>query len=47
MSIYVGNLSFDANSEDMGQGFADDGTVHRVHLPKACKISRLRGVAFV
>jgi RNA recognition motif-containing protein len=47
MSIYVGNLSFDATQEDVNQVFAEYGTVKRVQLPTDRETGRMRGFAFV
>jgi RNA recognition motif-containing protein len=47
MSIYVGNLSFEATQEDLNQVFAEYGTVKRVQLPTDRETGRMRGFAFV
>ena len=47
MSIYVGNLSYDASSDDINAVFAEYGTVQRVHLPTDRETGRPRGFAFV
>ena len=47
MSIYVGNLSYDATSEDVTAVFAEYGTVKSVHLPTDRETGRMRGFAFV
>lgn len=47
MSIYVGNLSYDATKDDITQVFAEYGTVGRVHLPTDRETGRVRGFAFV
>lgn len=47
MSIYVGNLSYEASKEDLTQVFAEYGTVKRVHLPTDRKTGNMRGFAFV
>lgn len=47
MSIYVGNLSFQATQEDITQAFGEYGTVKRVQLPTDRETGRLRGFAFV
>ena len=47
MSIYVGNLSYDATREDIDAVFADYGSVQRVHLPTDRETGRPRGFAFV
>lgn len=47
MSIYVGNLSFEATQEDLTQVFSEYGTVKRVQLPTDRETGRFRGFAFV
>ena len=47
MSIYVGNLSYDVNQEDLSEVFAEYGTVKRVHIPTDRETGRVRGFAFV
>ena len=47
MSVYVGNLSFDATNEDLTAVFAEYGTVKSVHLPTDRETGRMRGFAFV
>lgn len=47
MSIYVGNLSYEINKEDLTEVFAEYGSVQRVHLPTDRDTGRLRGFAFV
>ena len=47
MSIYVGNLSYEINKEDLTEVFTEYGTVQRVHLPTDRDTGRLRGFAFV
>jgi RNA recognition motif-containing protein len=47
MSIYVGNLSYEVNQEDLNEVFAEYGTVKRVHLPTDRETGRKRGFAFV
>lgn len=47
MSIYVGNLSYDAARDDIDAVFAEYGTVQRVHLPTDRETGRPRGFAFV
>lgn len=47
MSIYVGNLSYDATQEDVRSVFAEYGTVKRVTLPTDRETGRPRGFAFV
>ena len=47
MSIYVGNLSYEINQEDLNEVFAEYGTVKRVHIPTDRETGRVRGLAFV
>lgn len=47
MSIYVGNLSFDATQEDLTEVFAEYGTVSRISMPTDRETGRPRGFAFV
>lgn len=47
MSVYVGNLSYDATQDDLTQVFEEYGTVKRVHLPTDRETGRMRGFAFV
>ncbi|ELS01575.1 RRM domain-containing RNA-binding protein [Xenococcus sp. PCC 7305] len=47
MSIYVGNLAYEINQEDLNEVFAEYGTVKRVHIPTDRETGRVRGFAFV
>lgn len=47
MSIYVGNLSYNATQEDLTTVFAEYGAVSRVTLPTDRETGRPRGFAFV
>jgi RNA recognition motif-containing protein len=47
MSIYVGNLSYQINQEDLSDVFAEYGTVKRVHIPTDRETGRVRGFAFI
>ena len=47
MTIYIGNLSYDAEEEDLRTVFAEYGTVKRVTLPTDRETGRIRGFAFV
>ena len=47
MTIYVGNLSFDAEAEDVQQLFGEYGTVRKCSLPLDRETGRKRGFAFV
>lgn len=47
MTIYVGNLSFDAEVEDLQHLFAQYGEVRKCSLPTDRDTGRKRGFAFV
>lgn len=47
MTIYVGNLSFQATEDDLREVFAEYGKVNRVSLPTDRETGRKRGFAFV
>ena len=47
MTIYVGNLSFDAEAEDVQHLFGEYGTVRKCSLPLDRETGRKRGFAFV
>jgi RNA recognition motif-containing protein len=47
MTIYVGNLSYQATEDDLKEVFGEYGTVKRVVLPADRETGRLRGFAFV
>lgn len=47
MSIYVGNLSYEVNQEDLNEVFAEYGSVKRVHLPTDRDTGKKRGFGFV
>jgi RNA recognition motif-containing protein len=47
MTIYVGNLSFDAEAEDLQHLFSEYGTVSKCSLPLDRETGRKRGFAFV
>ena len=47
MTIYVGNLSFDAEVEDLQHLFAEYGSVRKCSLPLDRDTGRKRGFAFV
>ncbi|MEX1315673.1 MAG: RNA-binding protein [Synechococcaceae cyanobacterium] len=47
MTIYVGNLSFDAEVEDLHHLFAEYGSVRKCTLPLDRETGRKRGFAFV
>ncbi|MDJ0732508.1 MAG: RNA-binding protein [Nostocaceae cyanobacterium] len=47
MSIYVGNLSYQVEEDDVRQVFAEYGTVKKVQLPTDRETGRVRGFGFV
>lgn len=47
MTIYVGNLSFQATEEDVREVFGEYGSVKRVSLPMDRETGKKRGFAFV
>ena len=47
MTIYIGNLSYQATEEDLKSVFEDYGKVKRVVLPTDRETGRMRGFAFV
>ena len=47
MTIYIGNLSFQATEDDIREVFSEYGTVQRVSLPTDRETGRKRGFAFV
>ncbi len=47
MTIYVGNLSFDAEVEDLQQLFSEYGDVRKCSVPVDRDTGRKRGFAFV
>ena len=47
MSLYVGNLSYDVEENDLKEVFADYGTVNRVQIPTDRETGRKSGFAFV
>ena len=47
MSIYVGNLSYQATEADLTAVFTEYGSVKRVQLPTDRETGRMRGFAFV
>ena len=47
MTIYIGNLSFQATEEDLREVFAEYGEVARISLPTDRETGRKRGFAFV
>ena len=47
MSIYVGNLDYGLEQEDLVEVFSEYGDVQRVHVPTDRETGRVRGFAFV
>ncbi len=47
MTIYIGNLSYQATEEDIREVFTEYGEVKRVVLPIDRETGRMRGFAFV
>lgn len=47
MTIYVGNLSYDATENDLTQIFAEYGTVKSATMPTDRETGRVRGFGFV
>lgn len=47
MSIYVGNLDYGLDQEDLSEVFSEYGNVTRVHVPTDPATGRKRGFAFV
>ena len=47
MTIYIGNLSYKATSQDLEEVFAEYGTVKKVSLPVDRETGRVRGFGFV
>lgn len=47
MSVYIGNLSYDATQDDLSEVFAEYGTVKSVKLPTDRETGRMRGFGFV
>ena len=47
MTIYIGNLSYQATEDDLRSVFTDYGEVKRVVLPTDRETGRMRGFAFV
>ncbi|UBF28073.1 RNA-binding protein [Kovacikia minuta CCNUW1] len=47
MTIYIGNLSFQATEDDLREVFSEYGEVSRISLPTDRETGRKRGFAFV
>jgi RNA recognition motif-containing protein len=47
VTIYIGNLSFQATEDDLREVFSEYGEVSRISLPTDRETGRKRGFAFV
>ncbi len=47
MSIYVGNLDYGIEREDLNEVFNDYGNVKRIYMPTDRETGRKRGFAFI
>ena len=47
MNIYIGNLPFSANEDDVREMFEEYGDVHSVNLIKDRDTGRLKGFGFI
>ena len=47
MTIYVGNLPYQATEDDLREVFAEYGAIKRVSVPADRETGRVRGFAFV
>ncbi|MBO1349019.1 MAG: RNA-binding protein [Hormoscilla sp. GUM202] len=47
MTIYIGNLSFEAEEDDLRNIFDEYGKVSRISMPKDRETGKKRGFAFV
>ncbi|NER78101.1 MAG: RNA-binding protein [Leptolyngbya sp. SIO1D8] len=47
MTVYVGNLSYNATEEDLNEVFKEYGSVKRIQVPLDRETGRMRGFAFV
>lgn len=47
MTIYVGNLSYEATQDDLKEVFSEYGSVKKVYVPTDRETGRPRGFAFV
>ncbi len=47
MSVYVGNLSYEATEDNLQAVFAEYGTVKQIKLPTDRETGQLRGFGFV
>ncbi|MDB9528992.1 RNA-binding protein [Oscillatoria sp. CS-180] len=47
MTVYVGNLSYQATEDDLQEVFKEYGSVKRIQVPTDRETGRMRGFAFV
>jgi RNA recognition motif-containing protein len=47
MSIYIGNLPYDATQDSLSTVFAEYGTVGQIYLPVGRETSKQRGFGFI
>lgn len=47
MTVYVGNLSYNATEDDLREVFQEYGSVKRIQVPLDRETGRMRGFAFV
>ncbi|ARV62177.1 RNA-binding protein [Nostocales cyanobacterium HT-58-2] len=47
MSVYVGNISYEVEENDLRKIFEEYGTVKKVHVPTSQKTGKNRGFAVV
>lgn len=47
MTIYVGNLSYNASESDLKEVFGEYGPVNRIVIPMDRETGKMRGFAFV
>ena len=47
MTVYVGNLSYNATEDDLNEVFKEYGSVKRIQVPTDRETGRMRGFAFV
>jgi len=47
MTVYVGNLSYNATEEGLNEVFKEYGSVKRIQVPTDRETGRMRGFAFV
>jgi RNA recognition motif-containing protein len=47
MTVYVGNLSYNASEDDLTEVFKEYGSIKRIQVPVDRETGRMRGFAFV